>query len=386
MEIGLITLAIILATLLGWLLKQSFNTQPWVAEEVSATAHEARLLDMSGKEVHRWSVDPTVISRGWAATGQPLTDVAAIYWRRAKPLPDGSLLVLFENSRLTPYASGMLKLDWDSNVVWMAPRHYHHSIDIGPDGKIYTLYQYVEETPPEFASFMHAPFLNEGIAVLDSSGNELRRWGVLEAFAGTVYESHLKQLETAPSGDPLHLNRVQYLTADTASKLPFAMEGDLVVSIRNLNTVAIISHKTEKVVWAASGLWHRQHEPVFTPHGTMLIFDNLGAVKGSRALEVNPMTGDVIWNYAGTSDLTLDSSKYSTISWLPNGNRLVSSTYGARALEVTPENETVWEWRSDRRLGDEQQNVGHLMEMVRVPLDFFTHRAGQVARSDRNVE
>ena len=43
MEIGLITLAIILAVLLGWLLKQSFNTQPWVAEEVSATAHHGPL-------------------------------------------------------------------------------------------------------------------------------------------------------------------------------------------------------------------------------------------------------------------------------------------------------------------------------------------------------
>ena len=43
MEIGLITLAIILATLLGWLLKQSFNTQPWVAEEVSDTAHHGPL-------------------------------------------------------------------------------------------------------------------------------------------------------------------------------------------------------------------------------------------------------------------------------------------------------------------------------------------------------
>ena len=42
MEIGLIVLALILATLLGWLLKQSFNTQPWVAEEVSETAHHER--------------------------------------------------------------------------------------------------------------------------------------------------------------------------------------------------------------------------------------------------------------------------------------------------------------------------------------------------------
>ena len=47
MEIGLIVLALILATLLGWLLKQSFNTEPWVAEEVSETAHHGPLGDSS---------------------------------------------------------------------------------------------------------------------------------------------------------------------------------------------------------------------------------------------------------------------------------------------------------------------------------------------------
>ena len=41
MEIGLITLAIMLGTLLGWLLKQSFNTQPWVAAPVEEAAHQA---------------------------------------------------------------------------------------------------------------------------------------------------------------------------------------------------------------------------------------------------------------------------------------------------------------------------------------------------------
>lgn len=41
MEIGLIVLAIMLAALLGWLLKQSFNTQPWVAEPVEESAYQA---------------------------------------------------------------------------------------------------------------------------------------------------------------------------------------------------------------------------------------------------------------------------------------------------------------------------------------------------------
>jgi len=54
MTIALGFLAIILATLLGWLLKQSFNTQPWVAEVVGETAHHgplgtnARLIALLG--------------------------------------------------------------------------------------------------------------------------------------------------------------------------------------------------------------------------------------------------------------------------------------------------------------------------------------------------
>ena len=51
MEIGLIVLALMLATVLGWLLKQSFNTQPWVAEEVGETAHHGPLGDSSNDKL-----------------------------------------------------------------------------------------------------------------------------------------------------------------------------------------------------------------------------------------------------------------------------------------------------------------------------------------------
>ena len=51
MEIGLIVLALMLATLLGWLLKQSFNTQPWVADDVGDTAHYGPLGDASNTKL-----------------------------------------------------------------------------------------------------------------------------------------------------------------------------------------------------------------------------------------------------------------------------------------------------------------------------------------------
>ncbi len=41
MEVGLIVLAIMLVTTLGWLLRQSFNTQPWIAEPVEESAYQA---------------------------------------------------------------------------------------------------------------------------------------------------------------------------------------------------------------------------------------------------------------------------------------------------------------------------------------------------------
>lgn len=43
MTIALVFLALILATLLGWLLKQTFNTEPWVSGPVNATAHHGPL-------------------------------------------------------------------------------------------------------------------------------------------------------------------------------------------------------------------------------------------------------------------------------------------------------------------------------------------------------
>lgn len=41
MEVGLIFLAVILASLIGWMLKQSINTQPWVAEAVDEASYQA---------------------------------------------------------------------------------------------------------------------------------------------------------------------------------------------------------------------------------------------------------------------------------------------------------------------------------------------------------
>ena len=344
--------------------------------EVSSTAFEARLLDMEGHEIHKWKLDRNAISRAWVANGNPTHDLSALYWRRVKPMEDGSLLVMFDNSRITPYSLGIAKLDWDSNLIWSAPDHYHHALDVAPDGKIYTLFQALVEESPAVAPTIDAPYLDDGVAILDSSGRELRRISLVEALVDTPYSGLLEDLgNELIVGDPAHMNTMRWITAGVAKNLPFANEGDLLLSIRNISTVLVLRPESGKVVWAKKGPWFGQHDPVFSDEGTLILFDNHGLRNQvSRIVEWDVQSEKIVQEFSGDPALPIYSDLYGTVSYLPNGNRLLSSAYDGRAIEFTPEGETVWEWRTDRRFGDDLERVGNLMEMVRVPLDYFNEK------------
>lgn len=342
---------------------------------VSATEPEARLFDMQGRELHRWSLPRDAITRAWAADGRPILDTAGLYWRRARALPDGSLLVVLSNMRTTPYGAGMMKLDWNSNVVWMNPAHYHHTLDVDEEGRIFTLYQEVAQPPVETVPWIDKPFLNEGVAILSPDGGEIERIGILDAFAGTPFESFLLEAENDALGDPIHMNTVDVLTPAEAARTNLAGPGDILVSMREMDTVAIIDRESHKVTWAASGLWQGQHAPELTGDNRLLLFDNRGPADGtSRAIEWDMTTRRPVWTWSGTSDAPLKSLKYGVVSELPNGNRLITESYAGRAIEVTRDGEVVWEWRSGRLDTYEEPRVANLMEVTRLPENYFGRR------------
>lgn len=346
--------------------------------ELSATHPVVRLLDMKGRELHRWSLSRETIAAAWAAEGEPVLDTSGLYWRRVQPLPDGSVLIVLSNMRETPYAAGMMKLDWDSNVVWMNPSHYHHSLDVDEQGRILTLYQEINKPPVSTVPWVEKPFLDEGIAILSPDGVEIDRINILEAFAGTPFKSFLSHVENDPKGDPIHMNTVDVLTAKEAARTALAGEGDILVSMRNMDTVAIVDGDTRKVTWAASGFWKGQHEPVLTGGRNLMVFDNRGPGDGSsRVVEWNTATGKAVWSWAGTPAAKLSSEKYGVVSRLPNGNRLITESYGGRSIEVTADGRVVWEWRSDRSIDNGQRRVGNLIEVVRIPENFFGQRIAE---------
>jgi hypothetical protein len=352
------------------------GTHPGLNIETTATFPSTRLFDMEGNVVHEWAQSREAMARAWAAMGVPHSDLSGLHWRRVKPLKDGSLLVIVENNRATPYGFGLMKLDATSNITWMRPGHYHHSLDIADDGTIYILYQELSEQSHPMLPRVTGPMLSEGVAVLSSDGIEQRRMDIVEAFLDTPYEGLLKDVRQDERGDPLHLNTVTIIEEDVAATTPFAEPGHLLLSLRNTNTVAILNPETGKITWAANDLWIAQHEPILTGNGRLLLFDNLGKADNySRAIEWDMIGHKIVWQWDGTEDAPLVSEQYGAIQLLPNGNRLISETYGGRAIEVTASGEVVWEWRSPHRITGKSRRVGRLMEVIRVEPGFFEHSA-----------
>ena len=128
----------------------------------------------------------------------------------------------------------------------------------------------------------------------------------------------------------------------------------MLISIRNLNTVAVIDGTSTHIKWIASGLTLRQHAPRYLRGNRILVFDNLGGSAnqgGSRLAEIDlashavttlfprmntPPELDFFSEIAG--HVSLDSER---------SRALVSLTMRGRIVEVDLRTgEVLWEYEN----------------------------------------
>lgn len=76
------------------------------------------------------------------------------------------------------------------------------------------------------------------------------------------------------TGDPTHLNHVEALSSSMAGEHPLFESGDLLISLRNINIVAVLDTKSLNVKWYSESPFIRQHNPKFVGEGWISIFDN----------------------------------------------------------------------------------------------------------------
>jgi len=347
---------------------------------VTSEGTRAELISMTGEVLHSWSRS---LEEVWPDTSviPGYRPGLTVYWRRVHLYPNGDILAVYESPEVTPYGLGLVKLDKDSNVLWKYADHVHHDISVGPDGRIYVLFQEISTRAYMNRVAFSTPYLSEGVAVLDRNGKLIKKVYLLDAIVNSDRFSLLNRLALESlEGDFMHMNTVQYIGADVAAHFPFTKPGQLLVSMREMKTIAVLDLDREQIVWNMDGLFHRQHEPQLLPTGNILVFDNLGhngAGEGaSRIVEFNPLTQALVWKYTGTVEDPLESQAYGSEQRLANGNTLIVESMNGRVIEVTPDKQIVWQYRvTHRRTYGGKVYIPVITDLVRFPsgsLNFLT--------------
>jgi hypothetical protein len=144
--------------------------------------------------------------------------------------------------------------------------------------------------------------------------------------------------------DAVHTNTIEVLTPEMAKKSPGWKAGQLLITVRSLDAIAVLDPDTRSIVWAATGPWRRPHDAQFLANGDLLLFDNKGLGNSSRVMEYDPRTQAIPWSYDGENRPEFFSRERGMSQRLANGNTLAVNSVGGEILEVTPQKEVVWSY------------------------------------------
>jgi hypothetical protein len=313
----------------------------------------AKLIDMRGNAIHQWEMP---FHRAWpdpSHVKNPLSD-KQIHWFRCHLYGNGDLLAVYHADGDTPYGYGLVKLNKDSRLLWSYAGHAHHDLDVDADGTIYTLGQKLASKPPPGLDSLPGPLIADSIVILSPEGHERETIPILQAFRDSPYADlllasiDLSPGRDAPSlpetkGDLVHANSVKVLTQALAPKFPQFKAGQVLISLRKSNLIAVLDPHARSVVWASRGVWQSQHDAEFLDNGHLLLFDNSGSGNGSRVVEYDPLTQAVPWIYASENAIPFRASSRGMKQRLPNGNTLIVDPDNWLLLEVTQRKELVWQ-------------------------------------------
>jgi hypothetical protein len=326
----------------------------------------ALLMDMDGAVLHEWRAEfaqvfPDHPKRERA--GEPRRN----YWRDARLLPNGDLLVIWE-------LFGLFKLDRDSRVLWAVPEPAHHALQLTEGGEIVRL----QAERRMISGIANKPAIEDFIIARDRDGKELRRLAMSDALRNVdwlrlrkIFWARGKErgygLDEKSIYDPFHTNSLWLLSPAEAARLGDSFRaGDALVSMAMLDTIAILDIEKGVTRWSQQGPFGMQHDPRRTLNGGIIVFNNFVTAQRSSVLTLDPRTRRITREYTGPRAAPLHSRRSGRIQVLSNGNTLVVETEGGRALEIDADGNAVWEFHSPFWAGESKDKVASLYSMERV--------------------
>jgi hypothetical protein len=317
-------------------------------------ADEVYLMDLDGRRVHTWRVPPTfgVIPKRKC--------------QNAELLPGGRVAVVCRGHALAV-------LDRDSTLVWQLLKRVHHDLAVLPDGSLLVPYNPLERRyQGRFVRF-------DAIAHVAADGELLSSWSTwddrerLRRFHGPTaldvprgLEDRLGLLASLTRFfDYYHLNAIEVLPESELGRRDARFRaGNLLVCFRNLELVAVLDPVRHGVLWRfGPGVLELPHMPRWVEGGRILLFDN-GVRRGwSRVLEVEPVSGRVVWSYAAQPPSDFFSRWGGGVQRLPNGNTLVTESGRGHAFEITRAGEVVWEFWNPDIVGSRRRVIYRLLRI-----------------------
>jgi len=294
---------------------------------IAPMRHEAAyIVNMDGKVVHQWDLPGPLGSKAYL-------------------LPYGNMLcsVVTAEGIPIPGAKGgrILELDWAGNIVWEHTDHsQHHDIVRLDNGN--TIY-----LSREVLSDDDAARVTGGLPGTEIKG---KIFGdvVREVNAGgeIVWEWYFKDadFERFPLAADCHRGEWAH-----ANSLTVTLDGNVLVSFRHLDTIMIVERETGKIIWhKRDQTWGHQHNAEVLPNGNITLFangmNNLYQPLHSRALELDPKTDSIVWQYIDPQRWTFFSPVMGGVQRLENGNTLICEALTGRVFEVDSNSEIVWDY------------------------------------------
>ena len=289
---------------------------------------ETSLINMEGDVVHKWDLP-----------GNP--------GGYARLLPNGNLFYSSCTEGGPPFKGGakgglIREVDWDNNLIMEYRDDWqHHDLRKLPNGNI--LYAGWEIIPGDAAKRVkggqpgtESPegIVGDFVKEVTPDGDVVWEWHAHIDMDIEKYELH-----------PLCPRRV-FAWCNTIFPLD---NGDIMISLRQINLVAIIDRETKKFKWERrDDSWGHQHDCQMLDNGNIMLFANgmntTFPHPHSYITEFNPDTNEVVWEYRDDPCTFFYSHHISGAERLKTGNTLICEGSFGRVFEVTKEKEIVWEF------------------------------------------
>ena len=328
-----------------------------------------QLINMSGVVLHSWQVSFNKAFPEADHIKEKITD-----WDVE---PHGAILCSNGDVIFNFEYKGLVKIDQDSNIIWQLPLLTHHSVYQDQDGNLWVPGKEVSRKQNKKFPLLRPPIAEEYIYQISSNGKLIKKISILDI----IYNSNEQAMLSADSKDSpykdsidlMHLNDIELLPQSIADQFPMFETGDIMISLRNVNLIAIIDPRTERIKWQQIGPFVRAHDPDFLPNGQISIFNNNrdntsdGSIMGgSKIIGIRPGTKEIYQYFTETEESKFFTNILGDHQHLASGNILIVESEGGRIIEVNAEGKVVWSYINRY----DQDEVYVIYNAYRVPVDY----------------